>query len=256
MKRIRRQGSPPIASRPRGATVFVAVLVALSGPFCRAADPGFSKVDLARFYTTPLSDASPLPRGEQTLGGVPFSLGGKVELTGLDAARHGEFRPSEIVGVPVNRKAQRIHVLHGALHGEKDGTPLANIVFRYKNGETRTNRLSYGIHARDYLTERKARTSVLADPSSSIVWEQSIKSTNDIVARLYKTELENPLPDQEIASIGFYSLFNRATPLLFAVTIQSGAGLAAVTHSSDRKVSTRANRYPDSTYRAQLTLRV
>ena len=160
------------------------------------------------------------------------------------------------MGIPVNAKAQRIHLLHGALHGEKDGTPLANVIFRYKNGETRTNRLAYGVHARNYLSERKGRTSILADPASSIVWEQSIKSTNDLLARLYKTELENPLPDQEIASIDLYSLFNRATPVLFAVTMQSGTGLAPLNHASDRKLSTRATRYSDSAYRGQVTLRV
>src|SRR5437660_2051682 len=169
----------------------------------------FSQVDLADFYTLNFSNIIPqfreMPRGPQTLGGVPFVIGGKIEITGTDAARHGEFLPPQITGIPINQKASRIELLHGARQGQKDGTPLANLVLHFKNGETRKLRLAFGVHARNYLEEisfLSATQSVreLADPNSQIVWQNAPKSTNDPLARLYKTTLPNPLPDQEIAT--------------------------------------------------------
>ena len=37
-------------------------------------------------YYRRFDEAPSLPKGAQLLGGVPFVLGGKVEVTGLDAA--------------------------------------------------------------------------------------------------------------------------------------------------------------------------
>ena len=41
-------------------------------------------------------------------------LGGGIGLTGLNAARNGDFQPAEITGIPVNQKASRLHLLLGA----------------------------------------------------------------------------------------------------------------------------------------------
>src|SRR6185369_9550417 len=133
------------ASIPQSArkAIMAAVLVII-GPggldlACPAAESTFHSVDLTRFYNGAVSTDSSLPRGSQTIGGVPFLIGGKIEVTGMDAARHGEFLPTEIRGIVINAKGERLQLLHGARHGQKDGTPLANVVFHFRNGETRTN---------------------------------------------------------------------------------------------------------------------
>src|SRR5258706_9607287 len=56
------------------------------------APTAFQTVDLSRFYTTIFStNTSPepaVPWGTQTLAGIPFVIGGRIEVTGTDAARH------------------------------------------------------------------------------------------------------------------------------------------------------------------------
>ena len=152
-------------------------------------------------------------------------------------------------------------MLHGARHGQKDGTPLANLVFHFKNGETRKVRLAFGVHARNYLEEIVSLSPVqsgrpLADPNSQIVWQNDPKSTNEPLARLYKTAIANPLPDQEISTLDFVSLFSRATPILFAVTLNNAGNIPPLLPMPSRKALQRAMQFDDSVYRAELKVRV
>src|SRR5262245_41967156 len=90
----------------------------------RAAVQPFRPVDLSALYTTAFSNAPepmPFPRGDQTFEGVPFRIGGRIELTGMEAARHGAFLPAEVTGIPVGQTVRRFHLLVGALYGRRDG---------------------------------------------------------------------------------------------------------------------------------------
>src|SRR5205814_6317743 len=171
-----------------------------------AAPSPFQPLDLARFYNASLTqaveNASEFPQGTQILGGTPFVIGGKLEVTGLDAASHGEFLPPQIEGVAVNQKFTRLHLLHGASHGQKDGTPLANLVLHFKNGEQRIFRLAYGVHTRNWI-EESGGAKPLGDPNSHLAWEASRRNTNQPLVRLYRTELDNPLPNEEVSSVDF-----------------------------------------------------
>ena len=180
-------------------------------------------------------------------------MGGRIELTGMDAARVGSFAPSEIKGILVNQKAARLHLLHGALHGQRDGLPLANLIFHFKNGETRVQRLAFGVHARNSMEEVSIPTGTLADPNSTVAWEKIGRRT---VARMYHTPLEVPLPDQEITSLDYVSLFGRATPLLFAITLQTGAGSSRLAPLPETRIVQRATESPDSAYRREMSVRV
>src|ERR1043166_6541999 len=245
-------------SARRAIIVAVLVIIGLGGLdlACQAAESTFHTIDLTRFYNGGASMDTNLPQGSQTIGGVPFLIGGKIEVTGMDAARHGEFLPTEIRGIAVNAKGQRLQLLHGARHGQKDGTPLANLVFHFRNGETRTNRLAFGVHARNVMEERAARVKPLGDPNSMLVWQNSRKTTNEPIARLYKTELEIPWPNEEITTIDFVSLFNRATPGIYAITLQGGSGLVALAQTTERKMVERANEFASTAYRAELSILV
>jgi hypothetical protein len=221
------------------------------------AQTGFRPIDLAPHYTSTFSEAvsenAPFPKGKQTFDGITFNLGGRIELTGMDAARFGSFAPTKITGIPINQKAARLHLLHGALHGQRDGLPLANIVFHFKNGETRVQRLAFGVHARNSFEEVSSSSGVLADPNSTIAWENIARRT---VARMYHTPLDVPLPNQEITSLDYVSLFGRATPLLFALTLQGDAGLTPLAPLPENKIVQRATEFPDSAYRREMSVRV
>ena len=99
---------------------------------------------------------------------MPFKIDGRIDLTGMDAARNCSFTPAEVLDIPVNKKARRLHLLHGALHGQREGIPLANVVLRFKNGEVRTVRLAFGVHARYCLDDIDAGKAPLFDPNSRV----------------------------------------------------------------------------------------
>ncbi len=235
----------------RAAQVFL-MLAALAGFLptrnCSAA-PDFRPLNLTAVFNQ--TNAVLLPE-KATLRGVPFALGGSVQITGMDAARRGEFWPAAVTGVPVNQKAGRLHLLHGAHHGARDGTPLANVVLHFKNGETRALRLAFGVHTRNVLLESDAADAELADPNSHLAWQTNL---GRLVLRLHQTALDNPLPDEEIARVDFVSLFSRATPVLFAITLQ-GDTAPALIPLPKHKILQRASELTETAYRRELLLRV
>lgn len=218
-------------------------------PLKAAAAPDFRALNLTPFFNHTNSVALP---EKAALRGVPFTLGGAVQITGMDAARRGEFWPAAVTGVSVNQKAGRLHLLLGAHHGARDGTPLANVVLHFKNGEARALRLAFGVHTRNVLLERDAEDAELADPNSQLSWQTNL---GRLALRLHQTALDNPLPDEEIAHVDFVSLFSRATPVLFAVTLQSDATPALIPLPKN-KILQRAGELTESAYRRELRLRV
>ena len=222
----------------------------------RAQAAAFHSLDLSAAYTTSFSEALPdaqrFPAGSNTFNGVPFHVGGRIDLAGMDAARNGAFAPTEVTRIPVNVKARRLHLLHGAWRGQRDGIPLANVVLRFKNGETRALRLAFGVHARNCFEDSEASRAALIDPNSRLAWEST---TRGRTARMFQTAVDVPLPEEEIVSLDYVSLFSRATPVLFAVTLQLDAGAPLVPLTTNRIV-TRATEFPDAAYRRELPVRV
>src|SRR5947207_2289937 len=71
-------------SRFSALTSFLLLAVALTA--AEPKDSAFRPLDLSSFYNSSLADVTGFPRGTQILGGAPFLIGGKAEVTGLDAA--------------------------------------------------------------------------------------------------------------------------------------------------------------------------
>src|SRR5688572_28446680 len=155
--------------------VFVALAwFGLSHTVWSQAKPTFHTVDLMEFSRKPLSayDSnetwSAPPRGLQTLAGVPFQIGAKVDITGMESARIGKCFPAQITGIPVGKQGQLLHVLHGSAYVDADGTPLARLVLNYAGGQRRSFLLIYGVQAAKWdLVGREKTTEI--DPTNSVV---------------------------------------------------------------------------------------
>src|SRR5436190_4027317 len=126
----------------RGLTTAIAwLLLGWAAPL-RAADEattnGFWFVDLSPVAIGAGEPAarefSALPKGLQFFHGVPFRASLPVAVTGIEAARAGDFFPPSIHDVPIGREARRLHLLHATSFADKDGTPLARLVFHYADG--------------------------------------------------------------------------------------------------------------------------
>jgi hypothetical protein len=221
----------------------------------------FRTLNLGTYYTQPFTNQwkrkpwSQLPRGLQTFDGIPFQIGGKLELTGLEAARHGDFKPSQVTGIPLQQQAEWIILLHGAIHGHKEGTPMANLVLHYANGQSHSFRLAYGIHTRNWIRHGSEKQGMPADPNSSLAWSSS-SDDSETSLRFYRTTLKNPFPDQVIESVELNSLFGKASPIVFAITLDAQKGESALAEEMSRKSITQANAFPDSAYVSDLVVQV
>src|SRR5439155_5257541 len=187
----------------------------------------FHPVDLSMSYSRK-SDTfeagtawTAVPWGRQSLDGIPFQLGGTMELTGMGAAQDGWVYPGSYNGIRVGQKAGWIHLLHGTGYDEKDGVAIARLTLNYENGEKRSLDIRYGVHVRNWWVEKQEKVAAVSDPNSRVAWTGTSRQTDPagVTLRLFQTSLQNPLPDQLIESVDFSSLFRRATPVIVAMTV-------------------------------------
>ena len=199
-----------------------------------ASDATFHPVSLDAFYQRQFEDYRPteswaqVPRGETNFDGVPFLMFGKIDLTGLGRARDGEFQPARVGEIPVGRRATRLHLVHGASYDCPDETPIASVLLRYDNGETRGLFIRYGVHVRNWYVEANEAMPDLSDARSLVVWNGNSRADGTgKPTRLFKTTFDNPLPAREIQSIDLLSLFARANSVILAITLEDASGAAA-----------------------------
>jgi thiol-disulfide isomerase/thioredoxin len=240
---------------PRLALVLACSSLAVAG-----AAENFSFIDLAPFAITedePVTrQLKSLPEGPQTFNGVPFLAATPMALTGMESARIADVFPHTISGIKIGRSAKRIHLLHATMFAEKDGTPLAKIVFHYASGSNEVVRLGYGVHTRAWLTPRLEKRAELFDSNSQLAWSEP-DERRDTRLRLFQTAIENPRAGETIARIDLVSLFSHAAPLVVAMTAEGPESKLPVRGSvASRKAVRDLHALPEKVYRDELSLRV
>ncbi len=225
-----------------------------------AANDGFTPIDLSPHALSReepvMRQLAALPNGPQTFHGVPFLVGAPVVLTGMESARIADVFPHTIRGIKIGGAAKRIHLLHATLFAEKDGTPLAKLVFHYANGAQESVRLGYGVHARSWVVPRLEKRAEVFDGGSRLAWTEA-DARRDTGLRLFHTALENPKPGEVIASIELVSLFSHAAPLIAALTVEgTESKLPPARSLALRKAVRDLNDLPESVYRRELAVRV
>src|SRR5947209_2170975 len=108
--------APPNADWPRRHFLWLATIsLALLGCSQTLAQPKnvFRPINLNPFSaaTNSTLESALFPRGAQTFEGIPFAIDRAIEVTGVEAARHGEFMPPQVPAMPVYQKVQRVHLL-------------------------------------------------------------------------------------------------------------------------------------------------
>lgn len=265
-----KSGSTSPRSRASWSLAWVAALNLVSSVISAAPGAGagqaqtnaFAFVDLSRhaaassIETTPSRSQGAAPGGMQVFHGVPFQVRDRLAVTGLEAARQGQFYPTELNAIPVECKAKRLHLLHGTYGADKDGVPTAILIFHYAGGGEESVRLGYGVHARSGEIARLEKKQALADPNSQVAWVDPANDGRGSGFRLFQTALENPRPEEVITRLDVISLFSQAAPFIAAISAEIGdSGLALNRPSAARKILRELNEFPDSTYRRALTVR-
>ncbi len=259
----------PMARRGMALVATARLLVSLDTP--AAVSSGADQVRTNAFYLVDLSSFGlplsvdglatrqfgPAPKGLQSFHGVPFQLGERLAVTGMGPARNGELYPAEVIGIRVGRRAKRLHLLHGALSADKDGTPLAKLIFHYEDGAQESLRLGYGIHARNWIKPRLEKKSGLLDPNSQLAWSEGDGNERGAEFRLFQSAIENPRPAEAITTIDLVSLFSRATPVIFAISVEEGdSGLPPNRPVKAKKIFRELLEFGDSVYRQEFVLAV
>src|SRR5439155_2982514 len=224
---------------------------------------GFRFLDLSRFTVSPGADApvarqfAILPRGLQSFHAIPFLVGERVALTGIESARSGELYAKEIIGIRLGAKARRLHFLHCALFADKDGAPMFKLILHYAGGAEESFRFGYGVHAREWMKPRVEKKSGLVDPNSQLAWAEGDANERGTQFRLFQTALENPRPNEILESIDLISLFSRTTPLIFAISAeQPDSGLPPNRPAAARRMIRELHQLSDSAYRGEFAIRI
>jgi RNA polymerase sigma factor (sigma-70 family) len=185
-------------------------------------DPALTRVQATRFR-------SHFRRGPTNFGGVPFLLGGKVELFSLSAGKQGPLFPKAVRGFRVNSPAARLHLFHGVQYADTHGTPYAEMVLRYADGATRSLPLRYGVHARDRRAESPNNNALdLGDDNSCLAWTVDNPGGLGGSGRLqgYHSVLVNPRPDVSIEAVDFVSSEALSSAVVFGLTAEANDFLA------------------------------
>jgi hypothetical protein len=230
------------AAEPPGIAPNTATLPFTTEPFYPLPLKAYYQRSLASYTARDAWGA--VPRGLQRFDGIPFQMDGKIELNGMGPTRDNNFMPTRVGEIPVNRHVLRLHWIGGAGYKDPDDTPIAEIRLNYKNGEIRHLFITYGRHVRNWHVEVDEKRTDLSDPKAHVIWEGINGSTGRPV-RLFKNTFDNPLPEQEIQSLQFLSMFGKAFFALCAVTLEEGKSTLAAVEDFD-----------DSPYRRESLVRV
>lgn len=170
-------------------------------------------------FDTPFNDMRPVPRGEQTLGGVKFTIGpGSLQLgSGLLPTA-----PERIEGIPVGKHVTRMYVLHGTqfsgpTHSVADGTAIGWYRVVYEDQTEQSIAIVAGEDVRHWFADDSKPTT-----RGTKVWEGKnllAKWLNSSV-RLFASGWKNPHPEKRVARIDYLAAGTQAAPFCLAITIE------------------------------------
>lgn len=165
-----------------------------------------------------------LPRGRQSLAGVPFEIGESYIHLGGKGLRG---KPLAVNGIPVNQTVHRLHFLHATsnsgIHkrdgsGQRDGELIALYLVHYEDGTTADVPVIYGEHLRDWWNWDNSKPVT----NAKVAWEgeNTYAQRNGVTIRLYSSSWENPHPQKKVATIDFQSANSLSGPFCVAVTAE------------------------------------
>jgi len=194
-------------------------------------------IDLSQHYTAQLTDSlnSPasvtennlasLPKGRQVFSGVPFQVGGILQLSGQKIQEWGRKEyPEAINGIKIGKRCQRLHLLHGAGGVyDPDGLTIGKLVLHYADKSSREFEIKNGVHVRDWWGNPKQAVTA---KNSTLTWTGTNPALKKYGGRqpgslrIYKTTFENPQPNTGIATIDYVSAMENSSPFMIGLTIE------------------------------------
>lgn len=196
-------------------------------------------IDLKPFSTASFTDsiASPklifannlaaFPTGQRVFCDVKFDVQGLVQLMGQSLVRLDKKFPRAAAGIPIGKRFDQLHLLHGALWLSSRGDPIAKLVLHYEDGAKREIPIVAGRHVDDwwgFLSEENL------EKGTQIAWFGTNQTLSQRFPekrlRVYKSTFGNPRPEAYVLSLDYVSLAGNAAPFMIGLTIESKEAIA------------------------------
>jgi len=199
-------------------------------------------IDLRPYVNAALTDApvcrkgnnddnlAELPEGKHIYAGVPFDVGGQIQLMGGRLKHFEKTYPVKVGDIPIGRSCAKIHLLHGdnAIIDANFGAVVSKLVLHYVDGSTRELKLVAGEQAIDWwfpLFKTGVPEKYLhMAPGTERAWTGSnpyirkFEPENSLI--LYKTTFDNPQPEVKISTVDFVSTETIACPFFVGLTVE------------------------------------
>jgi peroxiredoxin len=185
-------------------------------------------LDLSRFQHTSFFNPnlkgppSALPRGVQTIDGLPFQFTGRAQFAGQIHNSRNQPGLESATGIAVGTRFDELHLVHHAFWPDENGKAIATIRLNYTDGSSAEIPIQYGNHVRDWMRLPSEASEALGDPNTKIFWRgEHPTSTQNLGAtiRLFKSTIENPNPGKEVATMDVVSTGAQSSYALVAATV-------------------------------------
>jgi hypothetical protein len=203
--------------------IFSPVVATLSAPASATGLPRI--VDLTPFYEKGFDGMAVWT----SLDGLPFHLGGRIELFGTELARWGQTKPKAARGIGINAAFEELHLIHDAVWSEVPDRAVAIVRLHYRDGETRDFPIQYNVQVLDWNRMPSEEKEILTDAGTKIIWRGPGVIHFKGEGRLFKSVLNNPRPTVPVSTMDVISTETRVTYRLVAATIAQRDPQRAVT---------------------------
>jgi len=141
--------------------------------------------------------------------------------------------PERVQGIGLQRKVNRLQVLHGTVHPAPEGATVGCYVWHYADGSQHETPIVYGQDVREWWWQRGSPlvTSNFAyrrgDPQTQVTRARVAWTGGNAVTRIHGEELrlylstfENPKPDLVVTHLDYVSKLTPSAPFTVAVTVE------------------------------------
>ena len=164
---------------------------------------------------------SQIPKGQQTILGVPFDISGLIRLAGLSPQREEWYFRPEVRGIAVNSTFERLYLLHATYYYAEPGKVIAVARLHYADGTTSDLPIKYGDHSLNYWRMRYERRSHPSDSDSRIAWtgDGSMLAEYGNSLRLCVSSFINPHPGSMVRGIDLISTWQDPSEVVVGMAV-------------------------------------
>jgi len=176
----------------------------------------------------------PVPSGLHVFNNVPLQIDGAMYLWGSGG---GADYPKKIRDIPLSEIFETLYLYHGSYYGSPPGTPVCDVVFRYVDDTSVTNRLFYETDILDWYAPGGTRVKGPSGTNSKVAWIGQLTTGNGGIQqlRLCMTAIENPKPTVKVWSIDLYSCESRTVLYIMAMTTGKADLMEDATPTDERE---------------------